>query len=169
MRDLGTFEQHGDHIDVRFVRHYPRSPEKVWRALTDPERLADWMGASHVEPHVGGRFETMLDGLKPMRGKVLVWDPPNTLELHWSNGHSPDATVRYELAAEADGTRLTFTHRHMPHATCALMLPGWHVFLDRLGEALELDTPAPDFNAPWRHMQAVYIEHYGLGGLQLDP
>ena len=59
MRDLGTYQRHGDHIDVRFERHYPRPPEKVWRALTDPERLADWMGVSHVEPHVGGRFETV--------------------------------------------------------------------------------------------------------------
>ena len=168
MRDLGTYERHGDHIDVRFERHYPRPPEKVWRALTDPERLADWMGASYVEPHVGGRYETMLDGIKPMRGKVLVWDPPTTLELHWSNGHAPDSTVRYELAAEADGTRVVFTHRHMPFATCALMLPGWHVFLGRLAQALEREA-LPDFDTPWRQMQAVYVDRYGLGELQLDP
>ncbi|WP_423066437.1 SRPBCC family protein [Devosia sp. CN2-171] len=168
MRDLGTYERHGDHIDVRFERHYPRPPEKVWRALTDPERLADWMGLSHVEPHVGGRFETMLDGIKPMRGEVLVWDPPKALELHWSNEHAPDSTVRYELTPEADGTRLIFTHRHMPHATCALMLPGWHVFFARLGQALEDEEP-PDWVTRWRQMQTVYIEHYGLGHLQLDP
>ncbi len=168
MSDLGTYERHGDHIDVRFERHYPRPPEKVWRALTDPERLADWMGVSHVEPHVGGRFETMLEGIRPMRGQVLAWDPPTLLELHWSNGHAPDSTVRYELTAEGNGTRLIFTHRHMPHATSALMLPGWHVFLARLERVLE-DREPPDWVARWREMQAVYVEHYGLGALQLDP
>ena len=168
MHDLGTYERHGDHIDVRFERHYPRAPEKVWRALTDPERLADWMGVSYVEPHVGGRFETMLDGIKPMRGEVLIWDPPKTLELHWSNAHAPDATVRYELMPEADGTKLIFTHRHMPYATCALMLPGWHTFFARLARALEDEAP-PDFEPRWRQMQAVYVEHYGLEGFQLDP
>jgi uncharacterized protein YndB with AHSA1/START domain len=168
MRDLGTFVRDGDHLAVRFERHYPRPPATVWKALTEPERLADWMGRSVVEPHAGGRFETMLDGIKPMHGKVLEWDPPRTLELHWSNGHAPESTVRYELTAEADGTRLVFTHKRMPHATCALMLPGWHVFLERLGEALENRTPS-EFDASWRQMQAVYIEHYALGDLQRDP
>ena len=168
MRDLGTYERQGDHIDVRFERHYPRPPEKVWRALTDPERLADWMGASRVEPRVGGRYETMLDGQRPMHGEVLVWDPPKTLELHWSNGHAPDSTIRYELTPEATGTKLVFTHRHMPFATCALMLPGWHTYFSRLAQALEDDT-LPEMSPLWRQMQTVYIEHYGLAGLQRDP
>ena len=90
------------------------------------------------------------------------------LELHWSNGHAPDSTIRYELTPEADGTRVIFTHRHMPFATCALMLPGWHVFFLRLARTLEDDVP-PDFNTRWRQMQTVYVDHYGLGGLQLDP
>jgi uncharacterized protein YndB with AHSA1/START domain len=168
MRDLGTYQSHGDHIDVIFERHYPRPPERVWSALTDPQRLADWMGVSHVEPHVGGRFETMLDGIKPMRGKILVWDPPMALELHWSNEHAPDSTVRYELAPEAGGTKVVFIHRQMPHATCALMLPGWHTFFARLAEVLE-DRPPPDFETRWRQLQTVYIDHYGLAGLQIDP
>ncbi len=168
MRDLGTYERNGDHIDVRFERHYPRPPEKVWRALTDPERLADWMGASRVEPHVGGKFETMLDGLRPMKGRVLVWDPPKALELQWSNGHAPDSTVRYELTPEGDGTRLIFIHRHMPYATSALMLPGWHVYFDRLAPVLADEAP-PDLDTRWRQMQTVYVEHYRLEGLQLDP
>jgi uncharacterized protein YndB with AHSA1/START domain len=168
MGDLGTYHRDGDHIDVRFERRYPRPVETVWKALTDPDRLADWMGRSIVEPRVGGRYETMLDGLKPMHGRVLVWDPPTRLELHWSNEHAPDATVRYELAPDADGTRVVFTHRHMPHATCALMLPGWHVFLGRLGQVLD-DQPPPDFDTLWRQTQAVYIDHYGLEGLQRDP
>jgi uncharacterized protein YndB with AHSA1/START domain len=168
MQNLGTYTRHDDHLDVRFERHYPRPVDTVWKALTEPERLADWMGRSVVEPRVGGRYETMLDGIKPMHGRVTVWDPPKTLELHWSNEHSPDATVRYELSPEADGTRLVFTHRHMPFATCALMLPGWHVFLHRLGQSLGRERP-PDFDPEWRRMQSVYIDRYRLEGVQLDP
>ena len=126
MRDLGTYERHGDHIDVRFERHYPRPPEKVWRALTDPERLADWMGASRVEPYVGGKFETMLDGLRPMKGRVLVWDPPKALELQWSNGHAPDSTVRYELTSEHPGHPDPAAHalrNERPHAAGLAHLP----------------------------------------------
>jgi uncharacterized protein YndB with AHSA1/START domain len=168
MRDLGTFERHGDYIDVRFERHYPRPAATVWSALTEPERLADWMGRSLVEPFVGGRFETMLDGIQPMKGKVLVWDPPMTLELHWSNGHAPDSTVRYELSPEADGTRLVFTHRKMPYITSALMLPGCDTFFAQLGRMLDEVEPI-DWVARWRQLQAVYIEHYALGDSHRDP
>lgn len=168
MDDLGTYERHGDHIDVRFERHYPRPPETVWSALTDPARLADWMGVSLVEPHAGGRFETMLDGPKPMRGTVLVWDPPRALELAWSNEHAPASTIRYDLSPDQSGTRVVFVHRHMPFATCALMLPGWHTFLSQLGQVLEDEVPF-DWVARWRQMQTLYTAHYGLSGLQSDP
>jgi len=167
-QQLGTFERHGDHLDVRFERHYPRPAETVWSALTDPVRLADWMGVSYVEPHVGGRFETMLDASHPMTGRVLVWDPPKVLEFSWSNGHAPDSTIRYELAPDGNGTRVIFTHRHMPYATSALMLPGWHVFFARLARLLEDATP-PDWQTRWRQMQTVYVDRYGLEGLTLDP
>lgn len=167
--DLGTYERHGDHIDVRFERIYPRPAETVWKALTDPARLADWMGVSKVEPIVGGRFETMLDGPHPSTGTVSVWDPPRTLEFSWSNTHAPDSTIRYELTPHDGGTRVVFTHRHMPYATSAMMLPGWHMFLARLGKLVEDEQPPETWQKLWRQMQTVYIEHYGLKGLQLDP
>jgi uncharacterized protein YndB with AHSA1/START domain len=108
---LGAFERSDDRIDMRFERHYPRSIETVWSALTDPVRLNDWMGAAHVEPRVGGRYELMLDGANPMTGRILIWEPPHVLEFAWSNAHAPESTVRYELSRDGDGVRLVFTHR----------------------------------------------------------
>ena len=165
--DLGAFERRGDHIDVRFERRYSRPVETVWSALTDPARLADWMGASHVEPRVGGRFDMMVDGPHPMTGRVLVWEPPHVLELAWSNTPAPDSVVRYELAREGDGTLLIFTHNGMPYANSALMLPGWHDFLARLGTLLDGSDP-PRARPGWREMQAIYVDHYKLHGVRLD-
>ena len=48
------------------------------------------------------------------------------------------------------------------------MLPGWHTYLDRLAQVLADEAP-PDLDTRWRQMQAVYVEHYRLQGLQLDP
>ena len=164
---LATIERHGAAIDVRFVRHYPRPVETVWSALTEPERLADWMGISNVEPRVVGRVDRMIDGPHPMTGRVLVWDPPSVLELSWSNTHAPDSVIRYELTPEGGGTRLVFTHQGMPYANSALMLPGWHDFLRRLGSLLE---GVPDRDGPsFRKMQAIYIDHYRLHGVRLEP
>lgn len=165
---LGTFEQRGDHIDVRFERHYPRPVETVWSALTEPARLADWMGAAIVEPRVGGRFELMVGGSHPMTGRVRIWDPPRVLEFSWSNTHAPDSVVRYELESLDDGTRLIFTHRGMPYANSALMLPGWHDFLAHLGSLLDGSPAAVDPNG-WRRKQDTYVAHYRLQDVRLTP
>lgn len=164
---LGAIERHDDHIDVRFERFYPRSVEKVWSALTDPKRLEDWMGVANVEPHVGGRYDMMLDGPHPMTGRIRIWEPPHILEVAWSNADSPDSIVRYELAREGDGARLSFTHRHMPYMSSALMLPGWHNFLRRLGDALD-GPPPPPWGPNWREMQKIYVDHYKLEGVRLN-
>jgi uncharacterized protein YndB with AHSA1/START domain len=168
MEELGAFERRDDHLDVRFERYYPRSIDRVWSALTEPARLADWMGVARVEPHVGGRYDLMLDGPHPMTGRILVWEPPHVLEFTFCNTHAPDSTVRYELTAEGDGARLIFTHKGVPYASSALMLPGWHAFLARLGSLLDGAVP-PQSKQSWREMQAIYVDHYKLRGVMLDP
>jgi uncharacterized protein YndB with AHSA1/START domain len=164
--EFGTFARRDQHLEVRFERHYPRPVDTVWRALTDPARLADWMGVSEIEPFVGGRMAMMLDGPHPITGEVRVWDPPRVFEFSWSNTHAPDSVVRYELAPHADGTRLVFTHMGMPHANSALMLPGWHNFFDRLGSALA--GVAPDGRS-WRELQGIYVAQYDLRDVTLEP
>ncbi len=165
---LGTFQRHGEHLDVRFERHYPRPPETVWAALTQPERLADWMGQSRVEPRVGGRIEMMIGHARPMHGTILQWEPPRVLAFTWSNEDSPDAVVRYELSADGGGTRLVFTHQRMPHESCALMLPGWHFLLNALGGALA-GMPLVKEAPTWLALQGRYVQHYQLTGVRLDP
>jgi uncharacterized protein YndB with AHSA1/START domain len=164
---LGAFERRGDHLDVRFERRYAHAIEKVWRALTDPARLEDWMGRARVEPHVGGRYELMLDGPHPMTGRILVWEPPQTLEVSWRNADAPDSIIRYALTRDSEGTRMIFTHTHMPYASSALMLPGWHVLFWRLGGLLDGDAK-PEAKRSWREMQAVYVDRYELRGVALD-
>ena len=165
---LGVIERRGETIDVLFERHYRRPIERVWKALTEPARLSDWMGQSYVEPFVGGRYETMLDGLKPMRGRVRIWEPPSLLEYEFRNAHAPDSVARWELSPADAGTRVIFKHRGMPYANSNLMLPGWHVYLDHMGAALE-GAPPGNFEAAWRTMQDIYARAHGLEGLTRDP
>lgn len=165
---LGTFERRGNVIDVRFERHYRRPVESVWKALTVPERLADWMGQSYVEPYVGGRYETMLDGLKPMRGRVRIWQPPALLEYDWRSDHAPSSIARWELSPAVSGTRVIFTQQGMPYANSNLMLPGWHVYLEHLGATLEGTTPG-DFTSAWREQQDIYARYHGLEALTREP
>ena len=165
---LGTIERRDDHIDIRFERLYSRPVESVWKALTDPARLADWMGVSVVEPFVGGRYETMLDGIKPMRGHVRIWEPPSLLEYDWRSDHAPQSIARWELSPADTGTRVIFQHRGIPYANANLMSPGWHVYLDHLGVLLD-GAPPGDFEQEWRRMQGIYATRYGLEALTREP
>jgi uncharacterized protein YndB with AHSA1/START domain len=164
---LGTYDRHGDEIEVRFERHYRHPAAKVWSAITDPARLEDWMGPSRVEPHVGGRIELMIGAARPMTGRILVWEPPKVLEFSWNNEDSPNAVIRYELTPEATGTRVIFSHKSMPYVSSALMMPGWHMFLARLGSLLD-GAAKGESPQSWRELQGIYVGHYGLKGAHLD-
>jgi uncharacterized protein YndB with AHSA1/START domain len=168
MESLGEITRVGERVDVRFERHYPRPVETVWSALTEPARLADWMGAAHVEPRQGGRIEIMTDGPFPMKGEVRIWDPPHVLEFSWSNAHAQDSVVRYELQRAGTGTKMLFTHQGIPYGSSALFSPGWHSYFAALGALLDENAARPEPDA-FRKMQAVYVDRYGLKGVALNP
>jgi uncharacterized protein YndB with AHSA1/START domain len=156
--DLGTYTRRDDgRLDIRFERSYPKPVETVWKALTEPERLADWMGKSSVEPRVGGKFLTIQDSAAPMTGEVLAWEPPRLLEFTWSNKDAPDSVVRYELTRQGNaGTRMVFTQRGVLPGRTALMLPGWQWLFDRLANVLEGRSGTLSGKS-WSDWQQVYL------------
>ncbi|MEV0732194.1 SRPBCC domain-containing protein [Polymorphospora sp. NPDC050346] len=101
--------------DIRTDAFLPHPPEKVWRALTDPDLLAAWLMPNTFEPRVGHRFTFRTDPV-PATGfdgvvhcRVLALEPPRLLRISWAGG-SLDTTVTWRLAAEGRGTRLFLTH-----------------------------------------------------------
>jgi hypothetical protein len=67
---------------------------------------------------MGGRvFERTRSGEEWDWGSVILWDPPTRVEFTWSPGERTQdkETVSVEFCTEADGTRVTVTHR------------GWHM------------------------------------------
>ena len=167
VEQLGTFHRFGDHLNVTFERLLPRPPETVWQALTDPARLADWMGMCAIEPQVGGLVHLMIGTANPAKGHVMVWDPPRVLEFSWSNATAPQSVVRFELTPAHNGTRMIFMHKGMPFASSALMLPGWHLLLARLA-AGAIGAPDPTRIPDWRELQEAYVAQYELHGLPLN-
>jgi hypothetical protein len=43
MTDLGSLRIDGDRCGLRFERVYDTTPDDLWSALTEPERLARWL------------------------------------------------------------------------------------------------------------------------------
>jgi uncharacterized protein YndB with AHSA1/START domain len=129
----------GDHYQVRFERLLRKPIEKVFAALTVPERLAAWIGAAQIEARLGGRFTLVFaDPPYRMEGAVSAYEPPSLFESTWPG--DPGATpslVRFALSPEGQTTRLVLTHTFIAKADAPNVAAGWHEHLERLGLAAD--------------------------------
>src|SRR6516225_5200708 len=127
-RDLGTLAKAGDQWTLTFTRRLSHPPEKVWRAVTEPEHLAAWFPQEIVgdrRPGAHLRFVSSVgDGFS---GEMLVFDPPSIMELTWGTDR-----LRIELQPDDNGTLLTLTDVFSDLGTAARDAAGWHECLDRL-------------------------------------
>ncbi len=90
----------------------PHAPEKVWRALTDPELLAEWLlpvSGFVAEPGTEFLFRTQpqpgWDGVVHCR--VTESDAPRRLRYSWVvGGVALDTEVTFTLTPTVSGTHL---------------------------------------------------------------
>lgn len=94
--------------DVILAQTYSVTPEELWNALTDPERLAVWFLRPTGELREGGRYELAEMGTT---GTVQRCEKPSTVLLSWE---SMGSTSELELGVEAadEGSRFTLRHRN---------------------------------------------------------
>lgn len=84
-------------------------PDEVWDALTDPERLSEWLGGDvEVEPRPGGDL-TVRDGEDVRTGFVEEADPGRRLSFWWSREGEDATRVELELEELAEGTSVRVT------------------------------------------------------------
>jgi uncharacterized protein YndB with AHSA1/START domain len=101
--------------DVHFEAIYPFPVERVWRAITDPVAIADWLMPNDFRPVVGHRFRFTAppqpgwDGIVDC--EVREVDPPRRLVYTWvSKSNGVDTVVTWTLEPVAGGTRLRLDH-----------------------------------------------------------
>jgi uncharacterized protein YndB with AHSA1/START domain len=111
---------------VRAVMEVAASPEKVFKALTDPKELEQWWGSADVYQTFGWVSDLRVGGerscqarspghteLSRVKGEYLVVQPPKVLEFTWEASWEPGLTatrVRIELDPVPEGTRVTVVH-----------------------------------------------------------
>jgi uncharacterized protein YndB with AHSA1/START domain len=121
---------------IAFERSYAVPPERLWRAIATKEGLSGWLADGEFEGREGGavRFEFNED--QTVTGEILVWDPYSELTHTWNiNGEIP-STLNYRIHETATGSTLTLTHTKLPAEMAGGYTPGWHAYLDRLGQSL---------------------------------
>jgi uncharacterized protein YndB with AHSA1/START domain len=96
---------------ISFEFDLQHSPQKVWRALTDPELLAEWLLPVidlELEPRAAFTFKTQpypgWDGTVNCR--ILEVEAPRKLSYSWVVGETLDTVVTFTLTPTASGTLL---------------------------------------------------------------
>ena len=83
-------------------REMPHAPEKIWRALTNPALIADWLMANDFEAEVGRRFQFRAQPVPGWSGitncEVRELDPPRRLVYSWGDGSESDSGLRTLVA-----------------------------------------------------------------------
>jgi len=72
-------------------RELPFPPEKIWRALTQPHLLEEWLMKTDFAPSVGHRFTLRGEWGGVLDGEVLVVEPHRTLAYSWNHAHEDPA------------------------------------------------------------------------------
>ena len=85
-------------------REVPFPPEKIWRALTQPHLIEEWLMKSDFRPVVDHRFNFRADwGAVDCR--VLEVEPNKTLSYTWC-AYGLESVVTWTLTPAGTGTRL---------------------------------------------------------------
>jgi uncharacterized protein YndB with AHSA1/START domain len=103
--------------DIRHQFTFSRSPETVWKYLTVPELIAEWLMTPHnFKPVAGQKFQFKTKPI-PQFGfdgnvycEVLEVRPHEKLSYSWKGG-SLDSVVVWTLEPTANGTILTLEHK----------------------------------------------------------
>ena len=119
----GVIRELAGGYEIVFVRRLARPVDKVWAALTQPERIADWLGV--VTPGrdgllgVGAQFELHF----PQSGyrttcEVVAMDAPRLFAWTWGLPEGPARLETRPLRTRAGRRRLrSHAHQWRPGAT----------------------------------------------------
>jgi uncharacterized protein YndB with AHSA1/START domain len=85
-------------------REIPHPPEKIWRALTQPHLIEEWLMKNDFKPVVDHRFNLSADW-GGVECRVLEVEPNKTLAYTWGT-KDLESVVTWTLTATSTGTHL---------------------------------------------------------------
>jgi len=92
-------------LTVTVEREIAHAPEKIWRALTQPHLIGEWlMSIDDFKPAVGHNFKLSADW-GAVDCEVLVVEPGKSLSYTW-NAYDLKSVVHWTLTPADKGTHL---------------------------------------------------------------
>ena len=152
---LGELKQDLEHATMEkvFEIYIKTSPERLWRAITDPELRRKYnfglvVSSAWTE---GSHYEGRGQGQLVMEGENLEVDPPRRLvqsfRAQWGEDVKAEGSSRvtWEITQVADSCRLLVIHDQLREGANEQLYGGWPMILSGLKTLLEtgetLTTP----------------------------
>ena len=122
---------------VRMEDRFDTDIDDLWSALTDPRRLARWMGEVEGDLRLGGefRFSFVATGSEGP-GRVQACEPPRRLLLTMALDQPDEDVIEATLAADGDQTVLVWEERGMPLDQLAAYGAGVQIHVEDLAAYL---------------------------------
>jgi uncharacterized protein YndB with AHSA1/START domain len=100
-----------DTLSVVVERDIPFPAEKIWRALTQPHLMEEWLMKNDFKPVVGHSFKLRGEWGGVLDCEVLAIEPNKTLTYTWNHAHEDAAynlqsVVTFTLTPTGNGTHL---------------------------------------------------------------
>jgi len=167
MSDYGQLITAGGRPVLEYRRRFEHSPERLWRALTEPDELAAWFpttidGEREAGAPLTFRFQHVQ--LDPMHGEMLGYEPPRLLEFTWGGDR-----LRFVLERDGDGTLMTFTVALDELGKATRDGAGWHQSLEALERAVAGERGRDYDTQRWRELRDGYAERFGAEASVLGP
>jgi uncharacterized protein YndB with AHSA1/START domain len=156
VRTLGTLRAADGKGIVRLEDRFDTDTDDLWSALTDPRRLARWLGEVEGDLRQGGEFRAryFASGWEGT-GRVEVCEPPQRLLILTKSPDEPDAVIEAALAADGDQTILVIEHRGLPLEQIAAYGAGDQVHIEDLAAYLA-GSERCDARARWQELHPAY-------------
>jgi uncharacterized protein YndB with AHSA1/START domain len=156
-RIVGTLRTEDGKGVVRMEDRFDTDIDDVWSALTDPGRLARWLGEFEGDLRLGGEFRARFfaSGWEGT-GRVDVCEPPRHLLVMTKHIRQADEqAVEATLTADGDHTILILEERGMPVNLLAAYGAGIQVHIEDLAAHIA-GRERCDADARWEELQPSY-------------
>jgi uncharacterized protein YndB with AHSA1/START domain len=121
-------------------REFPFPPEKLWRALTQPQLMEEWLMKNDFKPAVGHKFNLRGEWGGVLDCEVLTIEPNKSLSYTWDFANDDPAfaiksVVTFTLTPTGAGTHLRMEQAgfgpNQKQAYAGAHV-GWKQFLEKL-------------------------------------
>ena len=135
---IGTLQRTATGFEGRLTRRFDHGASAVWRMLTDPQAMAQWLAPGSIELRAGGAVRVdFVDSGIVIDSRVTAFEAQRVLAYSWSSGDEPERPMRWELAPAGEGTTLTLTLQVPTGEDAAKACAGFEGHLDMLAAAVE--------------------------------